>query len=262
MLLERPGALTRVRFVEAPSAERAVRRLAVTRLADLEGPANEARQLAGRGPPGPVPFILLSLEPRRASARALQLFALLASRLGPSVDPYVATDVHAVRRIIAAHALGAERHLVASASARCGILTVWSCEPKLYSCRASDVPALAALSPRAQANVEVAAGGSRIHWAGGDVNLDLDAIRRCADPDLRRDAEEKHRVEAAAYGHAIRQLREEHGLRQGEIPGLSEREVRRLERGEVLPHAGTLRKLAHAHGLSLDQYMDELAGWS
>jgi transcriptional regulator with XRE-family HTH domain len=57
----------------------------------------------------------------------------------------------------------------------------------------------------------------------------------------------------------MRAVREEHGLRQGDIPGLSERQVRRLEQGHAFPQAKTVEKLAAAHGLSVADYLKELA---
>lgn len=67
------------------------------------------------------------------------------------------------------------------------------------------------------------------------------------------------REEAARYAGAIRTLREERGLTQADIAGLTERQVRRVEQGESTPRTQTLRKLAAAHGLSLDGYLKELA---
>jgi hypothetical protein len=171
----------------------------------------------------------------------------------------VSPTVDSVRRILTAHALGAERQLVASASVEDGTLSVWSCEPKLYRCGASEIPALAALDSKAQRRLVISASGSRIHWPDGDVDLDMDVIREFADPAVRKEAESKYRAEAARYGAAIRKVREGQGLRQSKIPGLSEREVRRLENGEVRPHSDTLKKLADAHHLTVSAYLAKLA---
>jgi transcriptional regulator with XRE-family HTH domain len=51
------------------------------------------------------------------------------------------------------------------------------------------------------------------------------------------------------------------GLEQGEIAGLSERQVRRLESGDVYPHSSTLNKLAAAHQLPAAEYVRQLAAW-
>ena len=43
------------------------------------------------------------------------------------------------------------------------------------------------------------------------------------------------------------------------IAGLTERQICRLEEGNTVPHADTLKNLAAAHGLSIDDYLKELA---
>ena len=63
----------------------------------------------------------------------------------------------------------------------------------------------------------------------------------------------------AGYGKAIRVVRKRHKLRQKDIGGVTPREVRRLENGNVTPHADTLKKLAYAHKMNLAEYLNELA---
>jgi transcriptional regulator with XRE-family HTH domain len=61
-----------------------------------------------------------------------------------------------------------------------------------------------------------------------------------------------------AYGVAIRKLRREKGLRQSDIEGLTARQVGRIEAGQRAT-LSALRKLAQAHGMGVDEYMDRLA---
>jgi hypothetical protein len=263
VLLKKVGPLKHVRFVSRPSVSEAVRRVVVARMSDFEERPEELRSFATRGSSFASPFILLAFGARQPSVSALQLLALLTSRSASwKGDPYVSPSVDVVRRILTAHSLGAERQLVASATVEDGILSVWSCEPKLYRCSASEIPVLAALASKALAKLEVSASGSRIRWPDADVDLDLDSIREFIDPEARKEAVSKYRSDAALYGSAIRRVREAHDLRQSKIVGLSEREIRRLENGEVFPHSGTLLKLADAHGLSLPAYMGQLAAQS
>jgi ribosome-binding protein aMBF1 (putative translation factor) len=106
---------------------------------------------------------------------------------------------------------------------------------------------------------ELNESGSALHWDAGDVDLNLDGILYYVDPKVRREQDKSSREEAARYAGAIRMLREQHGLTQADITGLTERQVRRVEQGESTPRTETLRKLATAHGLSLDAYLKELA---
>ena len=258
--LQKAGSLKHIRFVSEPSADRDVRRIVVARLSEFEDQPEEIRKFATRETSFAAPLVLMALGKKLSSVSALQLFALLTSRLGSRKDdPYISPNVDAVRRILMAYAVGSERHLIASATVMDGVLSVWSCEPKLYQSAAAEIPALRTLEPEELANLNVSASGSRVHWAAGDIDLDMDAIREFIDPSERKAAESKYRADAVQYGVAIRKVREHSSLRQANIPGLSEREVRRLENGEVLPHSDTLKKLADAHGWSVAEYMAKLA---
>jgi ribosome-binding protein aMBF1 (putative translation factor) len=261
-LLQKGGRLKRVHFVSKPSSVESGHCIVVALLSDLEEQAEQLQEFATRGTSLAIPLVLMALEKMPLDVSTLQVLALLASRLGGGSDPYVVPSVDTARRILKAHAIGAEKQLVASAEVQNGLLSVWSCEPKLYQCRTSDIPACAALDPKASERLEVSVSGSRIHWPEGDIDLDMEAVREFADPIVRRQVESKYRADASRYGAAIRKVREAHGLRQGKIPGLSEREVRRLEKGEVQPHSETLKKLAKAHGVSLPEYMTKLAAGS
>jgi transcriptional regulator with XRE-family HTH domain len=62
-------------------------------------------------------------------------------------------------------------------------------------------------------------------------------------------------------GYAIEQLRRRRGVHADRLEGLSSRQVRRIEQGVSTPRASTLRKLAEAHGLSLEDYLGALSAW-
>lgn len=261
--LKKAGRLGSVRYVAKPTAGKDVRRITVARLIDLDERPDELRDWVNSPSVFEAPLVFMALGRRDLSVSGLQLLTQLAStRTSKQSALFISDDIEALLRMIGAYTVGAEQELIASASVRDGVLSVWSCEPKLYQCAVADIPALARLAVAKVEALKVSRGGSRLHWDEGDVDLDLDAIRQYADPKVRKEAESKYRADAALYGAAIRRLREQHGLRQNQIAGLSEREVRRVEHGEVLPHSGTLRKLARAHGQTVEAYMDALAGLS
>jgi ribosome-binding protein aMBF1 (putative translation factor) len=101
--------------------------------------------------------------------------------------------------------------------------------------------------------------GTRIHWVEGDIDINMDTVREHTDDEYRKAHEAEFRREAARYGKAIRALRERHGLSQREIPGLSDRQIRRLEEGHTVPHSSSSKKLAAAHGMEVNAYLGELA---
>lgn len=203
-----------------------------------------------------VPLVLIESKAVKApSYSALETLTRWAANFGA----YLAPDEHAVRRLVNARLVGAEQRYIASALIEGDKLVVWSCEPKRYEVRASEIRALARMSAADLSSFELSESGSALHWDAGDVDLNLDGILYYVDPKVRREQDKASREEAARYAGAIRALREEHGLNQADIAGLTERQVRRVEQGESTPRSETLRKLAAAHGLSLDQYLKALA---
>jgi DNA-binding transcriptional regulator YiaG len=174
-------------------------------------------------------------------------------------EPYIAPSADAVRRIVLSRRSGAEKELIASASIEDGKLVVWSCEPRRFEVPVSDIPALTRMPTEALTELELNASGSRLRWPNADVDINLDTIREHADPDVRREHEARARQEASRYADAIRRFREEQGLKQSQIAGLTDRQVRRLEEGATVPQIDTLRKLASSHGMTIDSYLRELA---
>jgi hypothetical protein len=174
-------------------------------------------------------------------------------------EPYIAPSPDAVRRIVLSRRSGAESELIASAAIEDGKLVVWSCEPVRFEVPVSDIPALARMPTGALTKFELTASGSRLRWPDADVDINLDTIREHADPEVRRQHEACARQEAARYADAIRRFREERGLKQSDIDGLTDRQVRRLEEGDTVPQIDTLRRLAAAHGMTVDDYLRELA---
>jgi transcriptional regulator with XRE-family HTH domain len=247
----------RVSFVTKPS--QAVReRMVVGWLSDLDS-VKRRRELANtvdvflRKSDGVL--VLIEAKTKAPSYSALETLARWAVRFGA----YLAPDEDAVRRMVEARLAGDEARLIASALIEDESLVVWSCEPKRYAVRVSDMPALARIDPKHLGDFELNESGSRLHWDAGDVDINLEGILYYVDPKVRKQQDKTSREEAARYAGAIRALREEHKLAQADIPGLTERQVRRVEQGESHPRSETLRKLAAAHGMSIDQYLKQLA---
>lgn len=258
-----------VRFVSSPSKRAVGARLLVDRLEEI-GEQGRYRELLGllqrvRRLHAAAPLVLLATgkvgRGAVVSTALLQALALVARRATPAskLDPYIVPDHDAFRRLVLARRHGAEKELIASATIETGMLSVWSCEPRLFQCPVNDIPALAALTPDALATFEVSETGTRIHWPEGDIDINMDTVREHADDEYRRAHEAKSRREAARHGKAIRALRERRGLSQKAIPGLSDRQVRRLERGHTVPHSSSLKKLAEAHDMEVNVYLAELA---
>ena len=205
-----------------------------------------------------MPIVLLARGSSMVPPVVLQRLAQLCKVAGPAVEPFLA-DADSLRRILLAQAQGAEGKLIAAATLEGDELVVWSCEPREFRCLVSDIPALKGLSKSRLKKFSVSTSGSRLRWPNEDIDLDLEAFRELFDPKVLEENQARFRQEAKNYAEAIKALRKSKGLKQGEIAGLSERQVRRLESGDVYPHSSTLNKLAAAHDLPAAEYVRQLA---
>jgi hypothetical protein len=235
------------------------------------------RQTAERGrnifvlvPASDLPAVsgFVSIANRRHQLRAL----LVRDDVQPSSIPQmferaglkmvrntvVYSDPGIARRVLAAWSRHAQEELIARASVSQDRLFVLSCALRPYEIAFDGTPSLKRIPAAARRSFAVDEDGSYIHWPGPDIHLDLDAIRAAADPEARARAEAAKAVHDSRYGVAIARLRFRAGLKQSQIKGLSERQVRRIEKGEGTT-CEALRRLASAHGMDLESYLRELA---
>lgn len=161
-------------------------------------------------------------------------------------------------RVLRAWEMGAQGQLIAQAEVLKDKLIVLSCALERFEVPFNEIKALKEMSPRDRNDLVVADDGSYLYWSKSDVHLDLDAVRYAADPIWREQVDRDTSLYGERFGAAVTSLRKEHQLRQSDIDGVSERQVRRIE-GGAFPRAETLRRMAKAHGLALDEYLGELA---
>lgn len=146
--------------------------------------------------------------------------------------------------IVDAYALGDELVLVL------GDLTV-------RSFPSDQVPRLADRGRKALQGFEIDSDGSYLRWPDMDVDLGVSSLLQAVDPTYLADVEIE-RIAEEDTGAAIRAMREERGLRQKDISGLGERQVRRLETGESRLTAAAAREFAESFDLSLDRFLELL----
>ncbi len=167
-------------------------------------------------------------------------------------------DMEVPRRVLLAWALGAAGELIADARVVDGRLLVVSCAMDQTELSFEAVPALARIPVQERPQLEVAEDGSHLRWPARDLDLDLEAIRYHADEKHRRRADRERLMRDEQFGAAVAALRKRHGLRQADVEGLSARQVRRIEKGKSAAVAA-LEKLAEAHGLETNEYLEEIA---
>jgi hypothetical protein len=127
-----------------------------------------------------------------------------------------------------------------------------------------EVP-ISKIAPLARADKEMAErfeideDGAYIYWPHLDLHLGWEQLQQIVDPLAVQRAKQKDRQFNIRYGAAIRKLREEKGLAVTAIPGLSQKQFRRIERGESRLTSNAARKLAEAHGMTPNEYLEAVA---
>lgn len=106
---------------------------------------------------------------------------------------------------------------------------------------------------------EIDDDGLFVYWPRLDVHLGWEQFAQATDAFEYTRARQQSKDFNKHYGAAIRALRESRRLKQSDIPGLTPRQVGRIERGECRATSSALAKLAAAHNLSASDYMAALA---
>ena len=162
------------------------------------------------------------------------------------------------KRVLMAWSLGCPDQLIAAAQVTHDELFVMACDHSLFRVGFEEMPALKRIPAQHRSSFTISSEGIYLHWPEGDVHIDFDAVR-CLKDDAWREKKERERLlYDIRFGEAVAALRKQRGIKQAEIQGLSERQVRRIERGERTK-IDTLAILARSHGLSLKEYLDEIA---
>jgi Helix-turn-helix domain len=90
--------------------------------------------------------------------------------------------------------------------------------------------------------------------AFGDYEVATDSILYAHDAAYRRRAKQRELEHDGSFGASLRRLRLSHGLRRGDFAGISEKEVARIERGEITtPHRRTLETIAARLGVEVEE---------
>jgi hypothetical protein len=108
-------------------------------------------------------------------------------------------------------------------------------------------------------NFAIDPDGSFLYWPDLDVHLGWNQFLYAVDPAEVRKAQQRSAGFNERYGVAIRKVCEAAGIKQSNVEGLTERQLRRIERGECRATTAALAALAKAHGLDANAYMERLA---
>lgn len=88
----------------------------------------------------------------------------------------------------------------------------------------------------------------------GAFEASADAILYEFDPEYRRRVRKRALYEDSSFGASVRRLRLQKGLSRRDFPGVTEKEIARIERNEISrPHARTLEILASSLGVPVEE---------
>jgi hypothetical protein len=163
------------------------------------------------------------------------------------------------KRVINAWTMGAQEQLIGDATVIGDRLLVLSCAMEKLEVPFESLPALKRISLKDRSSFTIDDDGSCLYWENADIHLDLEAFRCATDPSWKQKFEALKSERNQVFGKAIATLRKQYKLRQSDIIGLSDRQVRRIEQGEGSTKVDTLRLFAKAHGMELDAYLDAVA---
>jgi hypothetical protein len=164
------------------------------------------------------------------------------------------------RRVLMAWQQNAQHELIATAYVVGDFLMAISCALDVIEVPFDATSALRSIPDKERSHFTISSEGSYIHWPQPDVHLDLDALRCAIDPGYREQRAAEALLYDRRFGEAVAALRKAHGLRQSDISGISERQVRRIEQGER-PTSRAIGILAENHGLSAKEYLEAVAEW-
>lgn len=164
----------------------------------------------------------------------------------------------ALRVIRAWHAQAAHQ-LIADALVLEDRILVMSCALQRLEVPLARIPELAQSRAEARREMVVDQDGSYLLWPTLDLHLSLESLQMIARGGPNVDQLLARLRTNARLGQAIRSLRRDLPTSSSQVPGLSTRQLARIEAGLCSPRAATLEALARAHELSLKHYLDALA---
>jgi hypothetical protein len=184
----------------------------------------------------------------------------LTRKLGvsrPDYRLYQTSDVGAIRRlliglsrkqpvlgIVDAYVLGGDLHVLTA-----------DFEQRCFPFR--KLPLLARLNAATRARLAVDEDGSFLHWAEQDLHVGVSQLLQEVDPAFMADIAIE-RNERDKVGVAVRLMREERSLTQSDIPGISVRQVSRIEGGVSRLRYAAAQRFAEAFRMDTGAFLNEV----
>lgn len=120
------------------------------------------------------------------------------------------------------------------------------------------LPKVRDFEPEVVGRFEIDSAGSFLYWPDRDMHMGPSQMLQAVDPVYLSEVEIR-RYEMENVSQAVFDMRSNRRLMQTEIPGLSDRHVRRLENEGIRLTVDAATKFAKAFGLTLSEFLDELS---
>lgn len=242
--------------LEAETPESGVETVFISRLSDLP---SQAQYHLHTGSTSRYLLFLEGLPVEAVTSRILSLGVRHPRRLHIAREDTPDAVSGVIHRVIAGMAQSDGPKRIADAWIEHGELVMLSPRFERMSVPLSEVVKYIGDPPGRRKDFEIDEDGSFLYWPHADVHLGWEQCLQVIDPAAALAAQDRTTEFNTRYGAAIRRLREEHELTQADIDGLTERHLRRIEKGQCAASKATLDVLAISHDLSLAEYMKQIA---
>jgi hypothetical protein len=170
---------------------------------------------------------------------------------------HLTRDVGVVRRLLVSSLRADPRLGIVDAYVLGDSLVVLTGDFELRSFPIDRIPALVSIAQPERSAFEIDADGSYLHWPAHDLHLGVSQLLQAADPAFLIDIEIERNSNDFS-GRALRMIREARSLRQADVPGLSERQVRRIEDGVSRLRPASARSFAAALEMTVSDLLTEI----
>jgi hypothetical protein len=123
----------------------------------------------------------------------------------------------------------------------------------------AEIPELKDVDASELQEFEIDEDGAYIYWPELDVHLGWTQLQQVVNPQAALKAAQKGEEFNKRHGKAVQKLRESAGFKRSDIPGLSEKQIGRIESGECRLTSNAIEALAKAYELEPNEYMHRLA---
>lgn len=227
----------------------------ISRLADLTDEmlkklsvSNESRQLV----------FISGFPVEGVTSRLMKLRIRRPDRLHLAADSDIASESRLIQRLVSGMAENDGSKTIVDAWVEGDNLVLLSPSFDRMTVPCSRVARFLGDNDSKCAKFEIDEDGRFLYWPHSDTHLGWKQLEQLINPAVAIKDKEKNDQFRRRYGQAIKSLREDTGLKQKEIHGLTDRQLRRIEQGEQIVTSKALEALAKSHGMEIGDYMREL----